>query len=187
MQLRFPVLSQGQRKALEDSIARYGIQYPVLALPDGRIIDGFNRWEITQGDCPVQFVDRAEDDAVALGIALNMARRHLTPEQIADVRKRLDGEQELQRKTAVEMRRQGLTQQEVAERLGVTRQTIDNWENENSANACNAFVPEPPDCRTTVARADNWENESVSNTTNAFVPEPLPQRTRPHWKCVGRG
>jgi transcriptional regulator with XRE-family HTH domain len=43
------------------------------------------------------------------------------------------------------MRRQGLTQQEVAERLGVSDATISNWENERSSTPGIAFVPEPPD------------------------------------------
>jgi hypothetical protein len=49
------------------------------------------------------------------------------------------------------MRQQGLTQEEVAAKLGVSGATIFNWESQNgdTSNSIvgNACVPEPPDQR----------------------------------------
>jgi len=132
-----PVLSKTEKESLRESIQKHGVKNRILILLDGRIMDGFHRWEISQElkvDCPHDFVDLNDDDAFALGIVLNVARRQLSFEQIKDIRER-------QKRIALELRNQGKTQEEVAKIVGVTHQTVDQWENNNVSNAstCNAY------------------------------------------------
>ena len=51
---------------------------------------------------------------------------------------------------AKRIRAYGFTQREVSETLGVTRQTVDNWESESNANNSNAFIA--PDLRVLIPR-----------------------------------
>jgi len=83
-------------------------------LPDGRIIDGYHRWQIAGDNCPYKVLDIDEDKAFALGLVLNIARRHLTPEQISEIHERLRRDKELRKQAAVEMRRQGKSLRETA-------------------------------------------------------------------------
>src|SRR6266545_93792 len=85
MQAMLPPLSRAQRAALEASIAADGVLQLVFVLPDGRIVDGANRWDIAPDQCRIEVVERSDEDALALGLALNLARRQLTAEQIAEV------------------------------------------------------------------------------------------------------
>lgn len=157
MQRRLPVLSAAQRAALEASIREHGkVVYPVLVLPDGRIIDGANRFSIAPELCELRVMSLDDEAALALGIALNLARRQMTAEQIREVRERLAAEKDLQRRTAMEMRRQGETQEQTAAKLGVSQKTIDNWEDsERNSSPTIPFVPDVPDCRVTVPRAEH--------------------------------
>lgn len=173
LQDRLPPLSSAQKEALRRSISEDGVKYPALVLTDGRILDGANRWEITDGNCPVQVEDVPEDRALSLGIALNLARRHLTPDQLREVQERLRKDKDLQKETARELRAQGKTQEETAATIGVSRQTVDLWESSNNekepasnANNSNACIP---DCRVKIpqseyeriyARAQTGESQS---------------------------
>jgi len=77
------------------------VKYPILVLPDGRIIDGYHRWQIAGDNCPYKVLDIDEDKAFALGLVLNIARRHLTPEQISEIHERLRRDKELRKQAHV--------------------------------------------------------------------------------------
>ena len=145
MQEFLPPLSTYERKLLAESIRKYGILVPLIVLPDGRIIDGVHRYEIADEigyEIPkdkIEILDLDEDEALALGLKLNIERRQLSPEQIQEIRAR-------QRELALKLRKQGKTQEEVAKIIGVSQQTISYWEkNVNNTNIGKAYAP--PDLR----------------------------------------
>ena len=80
-----PSLSEWEMRLLRESIEAFGVMYPILVLPDGRIIDGYHRWLIAGDECPYEVVDISEDEAFTLGIALNLVQRHLSLEQIQEI------------------------------------------------------------------------------------------------------
>ena len=137
-----PLLSSSERRALQQSIDEYGVIYPVLVLPDGRIIDGHNRWELSQGDCPFEVLNLDDSTAEILAVALNMDRRQLSHEQQRDVWERWRKMPDERRAAGLLLRQQGMTQQQVAETLGVTQQTVGYWENESNTKTGIAFVPD---------------------------------------------
>jgi len=145
MQEALPPLSSYEKKLLTESIKKYGILNSLLALPDGRIIEGAHRFEIANEigyEIPkdkIEILDLDEDDAFALGLSLNIDRRQLSPEQIREIRAR-------QKKIALELRKQGKTQEEVAKIIGVDQTTISKWE-KNVSNMTIHNTYTPPDLR----------------------------------------
>jgi transcriptional regulator with XRE-family HTH domain len=103
--------------------------------------------------CPKISVDLNEDDAFTLGVSLNLDRRQLSPEQIKKIR-------EGQKKIALELRKQGKTQEEVAKITGLPQSTISELEskvesnivtNIGADNAHNVF----PDLRTKIPKTEH--------------------------------
>jgi DNA modification methylase len=145
-----PPPSKYERDSLTESIKNYGIKTAVLALPDGRIIDGATRYSIANElniECPTLVLDLDEDTAFQLGVSLNLDRRQLSFEQIREMR---DG----QKKAALTLREQGKTQEETAAAVGVTQPALSQWEAEerNDISTNNVSKPAdeskgPPDCR----------------------------------------
>ena len=125
-----PSLSESELRSLEASIKQDGVQYPILVLPDGRIIDGYHRWLIAGDECPYEVLNISEDEAFILGIALNLARRHLSHEQIREIHEWLRRDKELRKQVAVELRRQGKSLRETAAIVGVSKSSVENWERE---------------------------------------------------------
>jgi len=146
-----PSLATYERERLKESIMKHGVKHAILVLKDGRIIDGLNRWEIAKEldkECPIAEVDLSDDDAFALGVSLNLDRRQLSKAQIDAIR-------EGQKKVALELRRQGKTQEEIAKITGLGRSTISELENNiannvGSDNTCNDI----PDIRVKIPKAD---------------------------------
>lgn len=123
-----PPLASYEYHALEDSIKKNGVMQTILALPDGRIIDGWHRFSI-DNKAPFKILDGIDEEtAFSLGIALNLARRQMSPEQIKDLQERLKQEKERQKKVALELRHAGKSQVEVAAILGVDQSTISDWQ-----------------------------------------------------------
>ncbi len=87
-------------------------------------------------------IDIPEDRAFAMGIALNLARRHLSAEQIREIHRQLRKDRELRREVAMKLRQQGKTQAEVASIVGVARKTIDTWEDINNGKNAKANIPD---------------------------------------------
>lgn len=143
-----PLLSSAERRALQQSINEYGVIYPVLVLPDGRIVDGHNRWELSQGDCPFEVLDLEEGTAEILAVALNMHRRHLSHEQQRDVWERWRQMPKERQEAGLLLRQQGMTQQQVADTLGVSQKTVDNWEGQRISSSSNPL----PDLRVSIPK-----------------------------------
>jgi len=147
-----PSLATYERERLKESIMKHGVKHAILVLKDGRIIDGLNRWEIAKEldkECPIAEVDLSDDDAFALGVSLNLDRRQLSKAQIDAIR-------EGQKKVALELRRQGKTQEEIAKITGLGRSTISELENNiannvGSDNTCNDM----PDVRVKIPKAEH--------------------------------
>lgn len=98
-------------------------------------------------ECPHIRLELNEDDAFALGVTLNLMRRQLSLEQIKEIR-------EKQRKIALQLRKQGKSQPEVAKIVGVNQSTISDWEKEkgNNTSACNASAV--PDLRVSIPKSE---------------------------------
>lgn len=135
-----PLLSTAEKEALTESLKQYGLKHPILALKDGRIIDGYHRWQIL-GEAAVpqdkiEFVDLDEETAFGLGISLNLDRRHLTPELIREKR-------EWQRKAYLDLRNKlHYTQERSAKIVGAPRSTTEDWENISNNETVNANIPD---------------------------------------------
>jgi N6-adenosine-specific RNA methylase IME4 len=127
IQALLPPLSLSERRALAESIEQEGVKHPILVLPDGRIIDGHHRWELSRGDAPVQVLDLPEERAFTLALALNMARRQLSNEQLDYLQKRLDRDKEAKKEAALQLVKAGMSHGETGALLGVDRSTVSKW------------------------------------------------------------
>jgi len=131
-----PPLSTEEKARLKASIELQGVRVPILVLPDGRIIDGHHRWELSGGKAPSEVVGLSDEDALVLAQSLNLDRRHLTPEQIHALR-------EKQKAIALKKREEGASQEEAALAAGVSDSTVSRWEgepeDENNSQAGNTF------------------------------------------------
>ena len=134
-----PSLSTEEEIELERDIQKEGVLYPIKVLPDGRIVDGFNRWKLSRGKAPVEVVNIDDESALGLGLRLNLKRRQLSQEQKAELVR--------------ELRRREYTQTQVARLLGVSRSTIDYVENPNRIrNDKTVNTREPPDLRVKIPK-----------------------------------
>ncbi len=116
-----PPLASYEFEALKASIAEHGVLQRILVLPDGRIIDGYHRWKIVGNEAPCDTLDLDEQSAFLLGLAMNTARRQMSPNQIKELRKK-------QKPIALELRQKGKSQEETAKILGITQGAVAQWE-----------------------------------------------------------
>lgn len=128
MQALLPPLTDQEYQSLADSIKESGILHPIIILPNGRIIDGHHRWKIVGNDIPYIIKDMSDTEALAFGLQLNLARRQLSPEQLAEVHKKLKEKREVLMQMVSDLREQGKSQEEVAAVVGVPQQTISDWD-----------------------------------------------------------
>jgi len=153
LQELLPPLASYEFEALKASIAEHDVLQRILALPDGRIIDGYHRWKILGNKAPYDTLDLDEQTALLLGLAINVARRQMSPDQIKELRKR-------QKKIALELRKPHddqppMSQEKAAGILGVARRTIDEWEGISNVKDDNTY--NPPDLRIKVAKKEQQE------------------------------
>ena len=81
----FPPVVGDEFDALVEDIRAHGLRQPVVPY-DGKVLDGRNRLracEVAGVEPRYEVVDGTEDEALALVISLNLARRHLTTAQRA--------------------------------------------------------------------------------------------------------
>lgn len=146
-----PPLSTSERLQLSASIERDGVRVPVLLFPDGRIIDGHHRWELSGGKAPTQIInDLSEDEALTLALTMNLARRQLSPEQLSEAQENLRLRKELRKQLAIKMRDQGMSQEAVATIVGVDQRTVDRWEDDISDRQMPSA--KTPDLRVSIPR-----------------------------------
>lgn len=111
-----PPLSKEEYDALRADIAESGIAVPIDVDEDGNILDGHHRAWIAADlgvDCPRRVVSGlTEQGKRNYARRVNALRRSLTAEQ--------------RREQVAQMRREGLSQAEIARTLGVSQQTVSN-------------------------------------------------------------
>jgi len=155
LQRLLPPLSSEERGALANSISSQNLldAQKILVLPDGRIVDGYHRWELSGGRAPYKVLHNIdEESALLLGIRLNLARRQLSPEQKAELVKKL--------------RRRGLSQKQIAEIMGISQKGVDHLESISIRKTTNAYTP--PDLRLKVPRE---ERERIYERVKAGEPQ----------------
>ena len=83
----FPMMSPEEFAALRDDIQQNGLLEPVWLHPDGRIVDGRNRYKacVELGIEPLYRTWSGEGSITAFVVSLNLHRRHLSTEQRATV------------------------------------------------------------------------------------------------------
>lgn len=83
----FPLLQGDEYEQLKADIARNGLIEPIWLHPDGRIIDGRNRWRAcVDTNTNAHFNTwNGNGSLVEFVISLNLHRRHLTPSQAAAI------------------------------------------------------------------------------------------------------
>jgi DNA modification methylase len=86
----FPLLQGDEYEALKADIAKNGLIEPIWLHPDGRILDGRNRWRAcvdTNTNARTRFYegDLSISALVNFVVSLNLKRRHLTSSQLAFV------------------------------------------------------------------------------------------------------
>lgn len=109
-----PPLSSEEEASLEQSIKSSGVINPVRVLPDGRIIDGYNRWKLSKGTAKVEVLNVDEKEAFGLALRLNTSRRHLSAEQKRDL--------------VLNLRKDGYSQEEVSTLTGFSRALVGSIE-----------------------------------------------------------
>jgi len=83
----FPLMEGEEFEAFKADIAAHGVREPVWLHPDGRLLDGRNRYLACHqlGMKPPTRVWHGQESVVALVLSLNLQRRHLTSSQRAAI------------------------------------------------------------------------------------------------------
>lgn len=84
----WPLLANNELQMLADDIRTHGLREPIWLHPDGRIVDGRNRFRacaLAGVEPSTRTYDGTEDGLLAFLISLNMARRHMDESQRAMV------------------------------------------------------------------------------------------------------
>lgn len=135
----FPLLVGDERDALIADIRAHGLRDPITLHPDGRILDGRNRYDAClETGTPVRFEhwDGEAGDEVAWVLSKNLRRRHLDESQRALVASRLrivEAALAAQRRgTRTDLRADrrgsgdfGKASEKAAESLGVSARSVD--------------------------------------------------------------
>jgi len=127
-----PPLGEDDYSRLKESIREQGIQESIKILPNGVIVDGYHRKKIVQElgikDIPYEIKQLDKDEALELGISLNLARRNLSFEQKIEIIKKL--------------RKRGWTQERVAKVVGITRRRVGQIEDGSNGNISITSIPD---------------------------------------------
>ncbi len=110
-----PALTPEEYAALKASIAEYGVLLPIQFDDEDNVLDGHHRLraceELGIKDYPsIIRVGLSEDEKIELIVALNLDRRHLTPEQRQEI--------------VVNLREQGWSLRRIGESLAVDEGTV---------------------------------------------------------------
>lgn len=123
----FPMLPDSELQELADDIKTFGLREPIW-LYEGRILDGRNRWIACQKakvNPQTRTFKGTERGALALVISNNLRRRQLTDVERAFAADELAKLANGQRKSASPAGEAGLTQQEAADALKVSKRSVE--------------------------------------------------------------
>ena len=115
----FPLMQEQEFSAFIDDIRANGLRLPILLHPDGRILDGRNRYRACSklGIAPRFETVEKTDTLVLLLLSLNLHRRHLTSDQRAccavELLPWLEKEAEAERRKKIGSARRGETDQKI--------------------------------------------------------------------------
>jgi N6-adenosine-specific RNA methylase IME4 len=128
-----PPLSVEEENSLKNSIKENGVLDPVKVLPDGRIVDGYHRWKLSDHKAPVKILNLSEDEALCLALNLNTSRRHLSPDQKRDL--------------VLTLRKRRYSQQRVSELTGFSRAYVSSVEKLEDFRDVRTVNSKSPDLR----------------------------------------
>jgi DNA modification methylase/predicted transcriptional regulator len=130
-----PPLSTEEFEALQNDIAVNGIRQPIFVDENGDILDGHHRYKIDPNVGRIVVSGKTEAEKIAFVYNANLTRRNLSPTQKKAARKKMQA-------TAILLKQEGKTQEQIATLFGVTQQAVGNWLNINNTNDCNAYIPD---------------------------------------------
>lgn len=144
----FPLMANGAFDQLVDDIKRHGLREPIELHPDGRIVDGRNRYRasveagIDVDKIPAVTWDGEEEDLVAYVVSRNLHRRHLTESQRAMVAERVTniangGDRRSDQSANLHSGRPPISKAQAADQLKVSPRTV-----KHAAKVQKAGVPE---------------------------------------------
>ena len=154
-----PPLSQDEYESLKEDVAKMGVLVPIEFDEEGKVLDGHHRIKV----CRELGIDeypritrefKNEEEKQAHVWAVNIARRQLSSEQLKRIRNE-------QKKLAIEMRKNGLSQEAVSVLLRVPRRTVRRWEQKDitigrMANSYNSGESdERPDVRVVIPKKEH--------------------------------
>ena len=154
-----PPLSQDEYESLKEDVAKMGVLVPIEFDEEGEVLDGHHRIQacrelgITEYPRVIREFKNEEEKRAHVW-AVNIARRQLSSEQLKSIRNE-------QKKLAVEMRKNGLSQEAVGVILRVPRRTVGYWEQSNATigNAANSCISgkndNRPDVRVVVPKKEH--------------------------------
>jgi ParB-like chromosome segregation protein Spo0J len=122
----FPLMGDEELLALADDIKANGLLEPIWLGPDGRIIDGRNRYRA----CELAEVEPAyrnwdgQGSLVRFAVSLNLHRRHLNEAARAAIAAQIANMEEGRPKETVEISTVSISQTEAGEMLNVGRDSV---------------------------------------------------------------
>jgi ParB-like chromosome segregation protein Spo0J len=125
----FPMMDDAALAELAADIKANGLRDPIWRHPDGRIIDGRNRWlacQMVGVDCRHRTYERSDETIVPYVVSHNLHRRHLTTAQRAAVAAEIanlyrGANQHLVKGPSIE----GTTQAQAAQMMGVSVASVE--------------------------------------------------------------
>ncbi len=129
-----PSLSQSIATALRESIEQNGVERAIIVDPEGNILDGHNRQK-NEPDCPFEINANLKTDAEKRAFVFNCGALHrqMTTKEQKTFRNKM-------KPTAAALRKQGLTQEETAARLGVSRSWVKRLESSSGNNGRSTII-----------------------------------------------
>lgn len=173
-----PKHSKHELSALKDNIELYGVLENGVYWVDDEgnqwVLDGVQRKKYSDNNMKWECFTGSEAEALAQGTALGVLHRNLSAERMKELQKNLIKNKEVQKLTALTLRSKGKTQEEVAAVVGVARNTLSLWENENRSNVKTdiASIPEVKDLRVSIPKSQHqviYERRQAGETQNEIA------------------
>ncbi len=143
-----PPLSIDEYEALRADIELNGVRDPIIVDENGDILDGHNRARIDPNAPRIVLTGKTEAEKKAFVYAANFARRNLSSEQKKELHK-------MMRSVALELKKEGKTQEQIAAMLGVDRTTVSLWLKDESISIVNVHNANTFDCRIKIPKKEH--------------------------------